>query len=137
MKEECLEVSEGYARLQNIVSKIDTSTLKVKKDTSNKFVSLDFKFDSAIDPDWIYSGYKEGSLAVNEEGYLSITIFSGKDESSRSQIIFSSLKSFELIEKFPYYFTLEIESKSNWKKQFVFFLPDRDAPSYAYAKNDY
>jgi hypothetical protein len=129
-KDEALEISEGYARLQNLISKIDTSTLTIKKNESNQFTSLDFKFYNDLDPDWIFSGYKDGKLEISKDSNLKLNVYSSDYGEVRSYLIFSNLKSFELKENFPFFLTLEIESNLKWKKEFVFFLSNRDEEAY-------
>jgi hypothetical protein len=129
-KEEALEISEGYVRLQNLISKIDSSTLTIKKNEYNQFSSLDFKFNNDLDPDWIFSGYKNGRLEISSEGSLIFNVYSSDNGQVRSYLIFSNLKSFELKENLPFFLTLEIESSYKWKKEFVFFLSNRDKEAY-------
>ena len=107
-----------------------TQALILKKNESNRFLSLDFKFYNDLDPSWIFSGYKDGRLEVTSDSNLKLNIYSNDNLEVRSYLIFSNLKSFELKENFPFFLTLEIQSNYKWKKEFVFFLSNRDKEAY-------
>ncbi len=132
IKSNALNSSLFYNRLLHVFSHAKGNSFKIEKNDEGAISIISFNFENGLDPSLIYSGNTEGSIYIDQNKNLILSIFSKDKTMVQNEILLSNIEGFSLSPTLPFFISLNIKFQEASYREFVFFFSDRPKESEAY-----